>query len=95
MRLTNEKVVVCGAGGFIGGHLLTRLLHDGVDVIRAVDIKPLNEWYQLGAAIDNIQADLKDMRERESALDGATAVFNLAADMGGMGESKTTKRSVC
>ena len=40
MRLTNERVVVCGAGGFIGGHLVRALLNNGVNVVRAVDVKP-------------------------------------------------------
>lgn len=91
MRLKDEKVVVCGAGGFIGGHLVKSLLDDGVEVIRAIDIKPLNEWYQSSAAVENLEADLKDSYECEKAVDGATAVFNLAADMGGMGFIENNK----
>jgi uncharacterized protein YbjT (DUF2867 family) len=44
MNLKGQKAVVCGAGGFIGGHLVQNLLAHGVEVIRAVDIKPLDEW---------------------------------------------------
>jgi nucleoside-diphosphate-sugar epimerase len=84
MRLKDEKVVVCGAGGFIGGHLVKSLLEDGVDVIRAVDVKPVDDWYQSSTRVENIEADLKD-------LEGATAVFNLAADMGGMGFIENNK----
>ena len=85
LKLQNEKVVVCGAGGFIGGHLVKSLLNDGVYVVRAIDIKPIHEWYQASNEVENIEADLKSLHECERAVDGATAVFNLAADMGGMG----------
>lgn len=51
MKLHGEKVVVCGAGGFIGGHLVKNLLEDGVDVIRAIDVKPLDEWYQVSTML--------------------------------------------
>jgi GDP-D-mannose 3', 5'-epimerase len=91
MRLQNEKVIVCGAGGFIGGHLVKSLLDDNIDVIKAIDVKPLNEWYQVSSKTKNIQADLKDLRNCEEAVEGATAVFNLAADMGGMGFIENNK----
>jgi GDP-D-mannose 3',5'-epimerase len=91
MLLRNERVVVCGAGGFIGGHLVKSLIDDGIDVIRAIDIKPLDDWYQLSPSTENVQADLKDLRNCEAAVDSATAVFNLAADMGGMGFIENNK----
>lgn len=91
VRLKNEKVVICGAGGFIGGHLVKSLLDDGVDVVRAVDFKPIHEWYQSSDEVENVEADLKDLRNCERAVDGATAVFNLAADMGGMGFIENNK----
>jgi GDP-D-mannose 3',5'-epimerase len=91
MRLRDEKVVVCGAGGFIGGHLVKSLLDDGVEVVRAVDLKPIHEWYQSSEKVENVVADLKDLRNCERAVDGATAVFNLAADMGGMGFIENNK----
>jgi GDP-D-mannose 3',5'-epimerase len=91
MKLKNEKVVVCGAGGFIGGHLVKNLLDDGVDVVRAVDIKPIHEWYQSFDEVDNVEADLKDLQACERAVEGATTVFNLAADMGGMGFIENNK----
>jgi GDP-D-mannose 3',5'-epimerase len=47
MDLSRQKVVVCGGGGFIGGHLIKQLLRDGVNVIRSVDVKPRSEWYQV------------------------------------------------
>jgi len=91
MRLKNEKVVVCGAGGFIGGHLINNLVEDGVDVIRAIDLKPVEEWYQPSREVENVEADLKDLENCERAVEGATAVFNLAADMGGMGFIENNK----
>ncbi len=91
MKLKNEKVVVCGAGGFIGGHLAKSLLDDGVQVVRAVDIKPIDEWYQVSATGENLSADLRSASVCEQAVDGATVVFNLAADMGGMGFIENNK----
>jgi GDP-D-mannose 3', 5'-epimerase len=91
LNLKREKVVVCGAGGFIGGHLVKNLLDDGVDVIRAVDIKPIEDWYQVSTDTDNVEANLKGLRNCEEAVDKATAVFNLAADMGGMGFIENNK----
>jgi GDP-D-mannose 3',5'-epimerase len=89
--LGEEKVVVCGAGGFIGGHLVKSLLDSGVPVIRAVDCKPVEDWYQSSPRVENVQADLKHIENCEMAVDGATAVFNLAADMGGMGFIENNK----
>ncbi len=79
-----ESVVVCGAGGFIGGHLVTRLLEEGYDV-RAVDRKPFDEWWQVHPGAENVQADLQLREQAERAVAGAVQVYNLAADMGGMG----------
>ena len=78
------KVLVAGGGGFIGGHLVARLLQDGYDV-RSVDCKPLGEWFQVFADAENLQLDLMDLDDCQKAVDGAGTVFNLAADMGGMG----------
>jgi GDP-D-mannose 3', 5'-epimerase len=86
------KVVVCGGGGFIGGHLVGQLQNDGVDVIRAIDIKPVAEWYQVhDGGIENITADLKNIDACRMAVEGADLVFNLAADMGGMGFIENNK----
>ena len=81
----SDKIVVCGGGGFIGGHLVADLLGQGYSSIRAVDLKPFNEWYQLFPPVDNLQLDLQGREECEQALRDATVVYNLAADMGGMG----------
>lgn len=79
-----DSVVVCGAGGFIGGHLVTRLLEEGYDV-RAVDRKPFDEWWQVRDAAENVRGDLQLREQAERAVAGASQVYNLAADMGGMG----------
>ena len=91
MKLTNEKVVVCGAGGFIGGHLVKTLLEKGVNVVRAVDVKPLNEWYQTSKGVENLSLDLRDRANCQTAADGTEVVFQLAADMGGMGFIENNK----
>ena len=91
MNLSNQKVVVCGGGGFIGGHLVGQLRHDGVDVIRSVDVKPLGDWYQVHKGVENVSADLKDINACHAAVEGADVVFNLAADMGGMGFIENNK----
>ena len=81
----NDLVVVAGAGGFIGGHLVCDLLAKGFERVRAVDLKPVPRWYQRCADADNRQLDLAQRAACREALDGARWVFNLAADMGGMG----------
>jgi GDP-D-mannose 3',5'-epimerase len=85
MKLKGKSVVVCGAGGFIGGHLVKALQANGAAEIRAVDCKPVDEWYQRTAGVENLSLDLKDKRNCFLAAEGADAVFQLAADMGGMG----------
>jgi GDP-D-mannose 3',5'-epimerase len=85
-----KKIVVAGAGGFIGGHLARKLKDMGNDV-RAVDKKPLNQWYQVHTDIDNLVLDLNGKENCYTALNGYNEVFNLAADMGGMGFIETHK----
>lgn len=83
--MKNKKVVVCGGGGFIGGHLVADLVRQGYTDVRSVDIKPLDEWYQRVPGVENLVLDLKDKPSCYTALKGASIVYNLAADMGGMG----------
>jgi GDP-D-mannose 3',5'-epimerase len=85
------SVLVTGAGGFIGGHLVARLREQGVEQIRGVDRVPLGEWHQLFDDVDSRSADLQDMAECRSACDGIDTVYNLAADMGGMGFIENNK----
>jgi len=80
-----SKILVCGAGGFIGGHLVADLRRKGVTGIRAVDQKPFDQWYQRFDDVENFQLDLSRLDACEKAVQGCDVVYNLAADMGGMG----------
>jgi GDP-D-mannose 3', 5'-epimerase len=81
----NDKIVVCGGGGFIGGHLVADLLENGCTNVRSVDVKPLDEWFQRFPEVENLQLDLQEKPACYDALKDAKLVYNLAADMGGMG----------
>ncbi len=83
--LNDRTALVAGGGGFIGGHLVERLLSLGYGKVRAVDIKPFEEWYQFHEGAHNVTADLRELDACRRASEGATDVFNLACDMGGMG----------
>jgi len=78
-------VVVTGAGGFIGGHLVADLRRQGHSHVRAVDIKPLKEWHQRFSDVENLSLDLSEKSACARSCEGASEVYNLAADMGGMG----------
>jgi GDP-D-mannose 3',5'-epimerase len=79
-----KKILVTGAGGFIGGHLVAHLTKKGHSV-RAVDRKPFGEWYQLFSEAENLVLDLRDKSHCYQAVNGCSEVYDLAADMGGMG----------
>jgi nucleoside-diphosphate-sugar epimerase len=84
-RQKDDLIVVAGAGGFIGG-ALTRYFDDaGFTRIRAVDKKPLPNWYQRVPGVESLCLDLSDEQNCRRACAGAGEVYNLAADMGGMG----------
>ena len=87
----NDLVVVTGAGGFIGGHLIHYLQQQGYTKLRAVDIKPLGEWYQKTPGVENQVGDLSLLEPCRTAAKGARWIYNLAADMGGMGFIETHK----
>lgn len=88
--MSSVDVVVTGAGGFIGGHLVADLLRQGKSV-RGVDVKPLDEWCQLSPDAECIQGDVSLLEHARTAVDGASFVYNLAADMGGMGFIENNK----
>jgi nucleoside-diphosphate-sugar epimerase len=91
MQIRDAHLLVCGAGGFIGGHLVNKLFADGAASVRAVDVKPLHDWYQKNPSADN---RVLDLQRRESCIEAAKdidGVFQLAADMGGMGFIENNK----
>jgi GDP-D-mannose 3',5'-epimerase len=89
--MMKKVILVTGAGGFIGGHLVAHLRTMGHKNIRAVDIKPLNEWYQCFDDVENISADLRLKEHCYNVCRNAEDIYNLAADMGGMGFIETNK----
>jgi GDP-D-mannose 3', 5'-epimerase len=81
----DDLIVITGGGGFIGGSL-ARYFHDlGYTRIRAIDRKPLPEWYQRVPGVECLSMDLSEKENAIRAAEGAVEVYNLAADMGGMG----------
>jgi nucleoside-diphosphate-sugar epimerase len=87
----SQNLVVCGAGGFIGGHLVKYLRDQGFANIRAVDVKPVHDWYQTSPQVENLVLDLREKDACYEALDGMDVVYQLAADMGGMGFIENNK----
>ena len=85
MLQTSDRVVVCGGGGFIGGHLVGDLLKKGHKHVRCVDVKPTTEWYQVHPQAENVVADLNLRDKASAAVKDNDVVINLACNMGGMG----------
>jgi GDP-D-mannose 3',5'-epimerase len=81
----NDVLVITGAGGFIAGNLVRYFRRNGFTRIRAVDKKPLSEWYLHVPSVENLCLDLSIEADCRRACEGAVEVYNLAADMGGMG----------
>jgi len=86
-----EPVLVAGAGGFVGGHLVGHLLEQGFVDVRAVDVKPMDEWHQLHPGAHARRLDLGGREAAVAAAAGCGAVVNLAADMGGIGFIENNK----
>src|SRR2546423_185774 len=93
--MKNSVIVITGAGGFIGGHLVNSFRKAGVGRIRGGDIKPLDEWYQVFRDVENfagpVKGDCRDFKVCRTGSRGATEVYQLAADMGGMGFIENNK----
>lgn len=88
--MTSKVALVAGGGGFIGGHLVAVLRAEGYRV-RSVDRKPLAEWYQVHDGVENLVADLSDLASARASCSGVAEVYQLAADMGGMGFIENNK----
>ena len=88
--MSQKLAVVAGGGGFIGGHLARNLMEQGYKV-RSVDIKPLDRWYQVHDDAENMQLDLMELENCRKAYAGADRIYQLAADMGGMGFIENNK----
>ena len=89
--MKDQLVTVTGAGGFIGGALVADLRRQGFRRIRGVDVKPQDEWYQIFPDVENLTLDLNLKENCQRAAKGAHQVFNLAANMGGMGFIESNK----
>jgi nucleoside-diphosphate-sugar epimerase len=87
----DKLIVVAGAGGFIGGHLVAEFRRRGHKHIRAIDIKKLEHWYQRFDDVENLSLDLNSKENCEVAARGAQSIYNLAANMGGMGFIENNK----
>jgi len=89
--IKNKKILVVGAGGFIGGHLTNRLLGNGNSII-ASDIKPKEYWFQDFENAKNFYStDMKDINNCRNVTEGIDYVFNMACNMGGMGFIENNK----
>src|SRR5882672_10416080 len=86
-----QTVLVTGAGGFIGGSMVAELRRQHYTRIRAVDVKPLDEWYQVFDEVENLSLDLNLRENCEQAAEGAFQIYNFAANMGGMGFIEANK----
>jgi GDP-D-mannose 3',5'-epimerase len=93
MSHTQQRVLVAGGGGFIGGHLAAYLLRQGHAVV-VVDTKPLRSWYQLHESAENVSASLEEKATCLKAVEGCDTVYNLACNMGGMGFI-TNNKALC
>jgi GDP-D-mannose 3',5'-epimerase len=87
----NQKILVTGAGGFIGGALISILRKQGHRDLLGVDIKPFDQWYQRFEDVENLSIDLNLKENCERAAEGAEEIYNLAANMGGMGFIEANK----
>ena len=85
-----KKFLIVGAGGFIGGHLIKRLLDQG-NIIRGVDLKPFDLWFQKFENVDNHSLDMQEYQNCLKMSEGVDYVINLACNMGGIGFIENNK----
>lgn len=88
--MSTKRILVTGGGGFIGGHLVRDLIDQGHSV-RVTDVKPFELWYQVHPEAENVSSDMRLIEDCRAACEGIDEVYNLAADMGGMGFIETHK----
>ena len=86
-----KKILICGAGGFIGGHLASHFTKNTDFQIVCADIKPLNFWFQLNDQSKNYSCDLKDFDNALEVTQGVDYIYNFACNMGGMGFIENNK----
>ena len=84
------KYLIAGAGGFIGGHLVKRLMNEGHEVVCA-DIKPKEYWFQIFDQNENYSLDLKEYQNCLKVSKNVDYVLNMACNMGGMGFIENNK----
>src|SRR5438874_28222 len=89
--MKDDLILIAGGGGFIGGAMVGELRRQGYKRIRSVDVKPLDEWYQVHDDAENLVLDLNLKENCEQASEGASEVYNFAANMGGMGFIENNK----
>ena len=86
-----KKILICGAGGFIGGHLASKFSKDNDIELICADIKPIEYWFQNFDKAKNFSLDLKDYDNTLKVSDGVDYIFNFACNMGGMGFIENNK----
>ncbi len=86
-----KKVLICGAGGFIGGHLANHFLENSEYEIVCADIKPEINWFQIFDKNQNYSLDLKNYEDCLKVTEGVDYIFNMACNMGGMGFIENNK----
>jgi nucleoside-diphosphate-sugar epimerase len=88
--LSKKRYLVCGAGGFIGGHLVENLRIEGHEVVCA-DNKPYEYWFQINESNKNYSLDLKEYENCLKVTEGVDYIYNMACNMGGMGFIENNK----
>ena len=74
--MTDQRILVAGAGGFIGGHLVADLRRRGSRQIRAVDLKPIDQWHQRFSDVENLELDLRELKAAHRACEGVCQSFH-------------------
>ncbi len=89
--MAKKNILICGAGGFIGGHLVNHLLKDKSNNLICADIKPKEYWFQIYEENKNFSLDLKEYENCLEVTKNIDYVLNMACNMGGMGFIENNK----